>query len=590
LSEERIQRFLAESQKDLVRQSAGNKFLQQADALMEKGDHEGATRLLAEAADAFVATAQEYRDGKSFKKSAILMCTAGDVLSDLGDSQKAISSYSVAADDLLGAAREHLMWEDDIETKKGTALAITASMIYLMIGMDDEAFQRARSFATENAARIRFPDVIRLSQIPQQLESAIQALDLASFSSAENAVVTELKTALVGGDAAAFSPYVDKGMEMVREILRGKLTIPKVVSQLELPIDMTFTEQFPLRAIIKNSGDGEALNLSAEWHVDDGIAVVAGELKTQIPRLDPGDSLTLEMTAKSANSELMGTKEYSIMVRGTYGDKLNTEYSLQAGPGTLILKDFKEGEKLQHDLDVTDSRLGLLRDTIAVGDLEREPLDRIAESFSSALQQARGDLGQNDIQSAKARIALINELLESVDAMLGDDALADKLRNARQSRERSHTLSMLESLSNGITERIDKQKRDLQDDIESAQAKWDKESSKKKELVTVLSEMKESLAEAILSLESVYNKMPTASSTTDPDEAASRTRLRSAMDESRTKLSEIQNKVSRIAADDFLTGASEPDVPPTVKAALDSLSSIKTDLDELLAAKKREME
>ncbi|UCE09533.1 MAG: hypothetical protein JSW61_11255 [Candidatus Thorarchaeota archaeon] len=590
MSEERIERFIAEQARDLVRQSAGNKFLREADALMEKGDFAGADKLLVQAADAFVASAQEYRDGKSYKKSAILMCTAGDVLSDIGYSERAVSSYALAADDLLGAAREHLMWEDDMETKKGTALAVASAMILLMIGQDAEGFHRARTFASENASRIRFPDVIRLSQIPQQLETAIQTLDLASFSSAENAIVTELKAALVGGDAASFSTYVDKGMDMVRETLRGRLKVPKVVSQLELPVDMTFTEQFPLRAVIKNTGEGEALNLSAEWHVDDGIAIVSGEKKTQMPRLDSGESLTLEITAKSKQADLMGAKEYSIMVRGTYGDKLSTEYSLQAGPGALILKDFKEAEKLRHDIDVTDSRLGLLRDTIEVGDLEKEPLHRIAEAFSDALQQARGDLGQNEIESAKTRIALINQLLESVDSLLGDDALSEKLVQAREAEKRAHTMMMLESLSNEVGERIDRHKRGLEDDIESAKEKWNSEASKKKEIVGVLSEMKESLAESILSLESVYNKLPTASSTTDPDEAASRTRLRSAMDDSKAKLAEIQNKVSRIAADDFLTGAAEPDVPPTVKAALESLSSIKAELDEVLASKKRTME
>ena len=143
---------------------------------------------------------------------------------------------------------------------------------------------------------------------------------------------------------------MDKGIEMAREIIRGKLKIPKISSQIVLPVDMTFTDNFVITALIDNKGDGSALRLSAEWHLDEGLTIVSGEPKKSVGSLPSGETMEHTITIK-ASEELMGEKDYSLLVRGSYYDDLKTEYSLQAGPGTLTLKDYKESEKLLQDLE-----------------------------------------------------------------------------------------------------------------------------------------------------------------------------------------------------------------------------------------------
>jgi hypothetical protein len=57
---------------------------------------------------------------------------------------------------------------------------------------------------------------------------------------------------------------------------------------------MTFSEEFPIRVIIQNAGEGEAISLNLEWHIDEDLVVMSGEQKKSIPLLPPGESLDIK--------------------------------------------------------------------------------------------------------------------------------------------------------------------------------------------------------------------------------------------------------------------------------------------------------
>ena len=492
MSDERAKRWIEESQKDTIRQSAGRRHIDAARQAEERGDMAGAEREYAAAADAFAQSAQEYRAGKSFKKAAIFMCEAGDVYSDMADASKAVESYQVAADDLLAASHEHLMWGEDAETSKGTAIAMASCMILIMIGKEADAFYRARTFNAENASKIRLPNIVRLSQIPQMLETAIQTVNLDSFASAENAAVTELKAALASAGSQEFTKYVDRGLDMVRELLRGKLKVPKISSQLVLPVDLTFSEEFPIRIIIKNEGEGEALNMKIEWSVDEGLSFVSGERSKSIPMLPPGESLDFAVVVKSSEA-IIGSKEYAILVRGTYSDKLQTDYSLQAGPAAVMLKDFKESEKILHDVDVTDGRFGLLKSSIEDSDLEAEPLVMIVDSLAIAIRKSRQDIENNDIEAAKARVQVINELVDRIDEVIGDEDLAMRVMAGRQEKAKDFALERLSLAFDEAIKAVEDQEKRLEGESEHALRDWEFDAERKRKMKDSIENIKDTI-------------------------------------------------------------------------------------------------
>lgn len=590
MSDEDVRLMIEEATKESLRQSfteAGRKFIEAAGVSERKGDFEGASKLYRQAADAYEKAADKYRTGKGFKNSAMNMCSAGDVYSELGESERAVDSYGAAAEDLFAAAGEHLLWGEDAETAKGTALAMTACMLLLMIGKEADSFYRARTFTAENASKLRFPAIVRLSQIPQMIETSIQAMDLDGFATAETTAVTELKAALANANAQEFSKYVDKGLDMVREILRGKLKVPRLVPQLALPNDMTFSEEFPIRVIVQNAGDGEATNLHLEWHIDEDLVVMSGEQKKSIPILPPGESLDIAVVVK-AKEGIMGVKEYSVMVKGVYSDKLKTEYSLQAGPGTLVLKDFKETEKLQQALDVTATRLGLLTAQVEDSPFEKEVLHGVVSSISKSAVQARTYIDEGDIPSARACVHVVNEMVDKLDEILGDEGLITRVKDAKEAKKRSYAKVILQSAKEEIDSTLKGKQAKIEAASLEAQVEWGNQAESKKGLTALITTTRDKTSDLIGDLEVLKGELPSAADSVDPTEGALRTKHRTMVETAVSKLSLVRSELERMTGDRTLAVGDTPAIPEKVELAKKLVDELFSDIGAILESKKTE--
>ena len=591
MTDEDIRILIEEATHESMRSSfteAGRKYLEAATKSIEKGDTQGAENLYFQASDAFKKAAEKYRSAKSFKLAALNMCEAGDVLSEIGVSEKALMSYAQAAEDLLGASGEHLLWGEDAETHKAAALAVVACLMYIMIGKEDEAFTKARAFTAEHASKIRMPATISISQIPQMLETAIASIDINSFSTAETAAVTELKSALTNAKASEFIKYIDKGLDMAREILRGKLKVPKVTTQLELPIDMTFSDQFPLKVIINNTGDGDALRLNAEWFLDEGLTLISGERQTSLDSLPAGQSTTLEIQTKSTQA-LEGVREYNIVVRGSYGDMLNTDYSLQAGPGTLVLKDFRESEKLLTEIESIASKYQALTSLIPDSNLDKEPLDKILAGIGEAIDPTKSAVSESKLESAKGRLQVIESFIDTIDALLKDQEVIDNVTKKREIEKRSFAIAEIEPLRESISERFTVRLEKLDEETESALSEWDSRSEMKKKVIDQISNVKERVSEVLMELEGLYEKMPTAADTEDPEEAKVRTKLRTSVDSAKAKVSELQTALIELSSAQLLEDEDRPTTPDKVALAKDLFQKLMDEVMILIDSKKSEL-
>ena len=565
MSDERVRKWVEESRKDAIRQTAGGQHLMAAEEAERAGDFARMEQELAAAGNAFLQSAAEYRASKSYKKAALNMCDAGDAFSELSDASKAINAYQQGAEDLLAASGEHLIWGEDAETGKGTALAMAACMIYIMIGKEADGFYKARGFVAENSSKIRMPATVRLSQIPQMIESAIQSLNLDAFAEAENAAVTELKSALSGAGSPEFAKYVDRGLDMVREILRGKLKVPKISSHLTIPNDLTFTEDFPITITIKNSGDGEATNLKLEWHLDEGLNVISGEKAKVIHNVPAGNDLDVTITLRSAEA-LGGSRDFSVLVRGTYEDKLKTEYSLQAGPAVLTLKDYKESEKLLHDCSVTEGRFGFLKASVEESEFEIAPLLRIVEGLAASITQAKTDVQEGNLDTAKARLKIANDMIDQIDALLGDDALIEKVTEAKLAEKKAYALGKIAPAFDEAINLAAKQESKLESEVPLAMSEWDATAEKKKRIHAAAMVIKDIAGQ-------VKMKLNTPELQT--------------LDHS---ISDIEMEANKIVNDSHLKVGERPTSPEKIEMALIVARSIRNEITQLMEKKKGELE
>jgi tetratricopeptide (TPR) repeat protein len=578
MSDDEIKELIEAATKESLRESfteAGKKYLKAAETAVEKGDYQESENLYRKSAEAFLTAAERFRSSKSYKNAALNMCLAGDVYSDMAQAQQAVDAYSLAAEDLFNASGEYLMWGEDAEVRKGTALAMAACMMYIMIGKEADAFYKARTYAAENASKLKFPAVIRLSQIPQMIESAIQSVDIAAFAEAENATVTELKAALSSSGANEFIPYVDKGLNMVREILRGRLKMPKISAQLDLPVDVIFNEEFPLKVVVQNSGDGDASRLKAEWLLDPGLNIVSGDKTVTFPTLPPEQSVTMDIKVIASQEG-----EYSIMVRGSYSDKLQTDYSLQAGPGKLVVREYKESAKLSQAIDVTGGRIGILTASILDSEFESAPLEKFAEVLTVTLEAAKQAIEDSELEAAKAMVKTTNDMIDQIDALVGDEALIASVKQSREEEKKQAVESALSNFKTRIEGIITTEGEKLKSQTTELNQHWEIEKRRITEISQKVKEVVTELGSFSTKISTIQSLAPSASSTDDPELASTRTRIRTSLNESLDMVQKLESKVRAISESSIFAASERSAAIEELEKMLQVLKTIQESLNE----------
>ncbi|MFW9768949.1 MAG: hypothetical protein ACFFEM_09010, partial [Candidatus Thorarchaeota archaeon] len=301
---------------------------------------------------------------------------------------------------------------------------------------------------------------------------------------------------------------------------------------------------------------GEATGLSVEWHFDEGLQMVSGERTKSVNVLPPGDTLDLAVVLKSAQA-LEGMKEFSVIVRGSYSDKLKTAYTLQAGPGTLVLKDFKESEKLLRDADVTDGRVSVLKETIETTDLESEPLVRLVDSLIVSLKQGRAEVEAGELDSAKARVKIVNEMIDTIDAIVGDENLIRKVRESKEAEKKAFARGKLMPVLTEITEKLTNQERKLETEAQESLREWDDIAAKRKEVKDGVRKIKDLADHLALS---------------------------------GTDVTHIQSETTKVLGNPFLADEARPSTPEKIEMALVVARSLRNEITQLLESKKAELE
>jgi hypothetical protein len=305
--------------------------------------------------------------------------------------------------------------------------------------------------------------------------------------------------------------------------------------------------------------------MKLEWHFDEGLNVVSGELNKTIPNVPAGGTLGESISLRSAEA-LGGTREFSVVVRGTYEDKLKTVYSLQAGPAVFTLKDYKESEKLLHDCSVTEGRYGFLKASIEESEFEAEPLLRIVDSMVTSIKQARTDVDEGNLDSARARLQIVNDMVDQIDALLGDDALIEQVSASKLAEKKVYALGKLTPALDEVINLATKQESKLEAEVPLALSEWDASAEKKKRIHA-----------AALIIKDIAGKVKTSLTTPELQTLES-------------NISDIELEANKIVNDSHLIVGDRPDPPEEIEMALVVTRSIRNEITQLVEKKKQELQ
>ena len=168
--------------------------------------------------------------------------------------------------------------------------------------------------------------------------------------------------------------------------------------------------------------------------------------------------------------------------------------------------------------------------------------------------------------------------------------MMEAIAKTRNYEKNVYAKSVLEPMCDSVISAIADQERKMESEASSTRTESTIEAEKKKRAVSRLTELKAKTSEIIRDLDMIYSQMPSAATTDMPDEAARRTRLRSALESTRTKTVDVESNLGNISKDEAFTAGPASDVPSKAELTLVVLRSLRNNITQMMDEKKAKLE
>ncbi len=451
MSEEELRRALESATKNVGQQSyeaAAMQYEEAAKQALAMGDNARANQLFEKAASTYIEAGDHLTNNKRYRGATSAYAHAAMIYEQMKQPALAKRLYLKAAQSASKYAEDLAMFE---EYDKAASIAVAAGFIYILGGDYDTGNDVVNRFRQKYGSKVITPDAQRILTILDLINNANKTLNVDLLASAENITRTEFRSGLVQAKSDDLFSITERAFDIVRENMRSKIKLPKVIAELEIPIDLTFKEAFTINLDIKNVGEGEAKNITVEFFIPDGLQVLSGNERQTILRVNPNETQVASIKLK-ATTDMVGEKAYSFKAKVSYMDILGSAYSIQVGPVDIVLRDYKESEKLTKDVSQLESKLYNLKEVshseAALDDLL---MDRIINIFEHAVKSVLASVSEKDMAKARSKYELTSELVELLGNTINDANLrkqiADNLASKINAEKRRILSEMKEKLN-----------------------------------------------------------------------------------------------------------------------------------------------
>jgi hypothetical protein len=184
---------------------------------------------------------------------------------------------------------------------------------------------------------------------------------------------------------------------------------------------------------------------------------------------------------------------------------------------------------------------------------------------------------------------LANDIVDTIDAMLGDEGLLKTVLASRQEEMRDYAKSKLQPIRQTLPSVLAGQEKKLKSEEAIATADWEKESKSKRDFAAAVTLARDQLSDISRDIEAVYSQMPTAGASVSPTEATARTKIRSSLDTTKAKVLKARAQVESLLSHEALKTADRRAALARVEMAQVVARSIISELAALVDAKLSEL-
>ena len=385
---------------------------QMAQYFESTGEKEKAKEAWLEAAKLFLEWSKDQRDGKTHKNSAKSLVHAADIFSNLGIDNEAAQAIDLAAQDLVMAGEEYIVWKQPVGA--GVCYA-TAAIMFVLVSQEDKANQVVEQVRTRVDALRHDSTANALIDLPIQLINAKNQFDVRLLNNVKTMIYSILIPALTNSGLSEFTSYVERTIIGVESFISATQKYPILKFELKMKGEVTIDDAFDIEVLISNTGEDAALNVELEMVPKKEVTIVKEFSKLKVNEISPNSAATLTWRCIVKSEDVLEeTQDINLSGRLTFTDSRNLQQTITISPIAFRTISTKEQDQLQVDIraikeNAKSSRKKLLKISDKHG---KEIVEKLFDIIDQLVEQADGFLEAGATQNAKNWSKLLQLQLE----------------------------------------------------------------------------------------------------------------------------------------------------------------------------------
>jgi len=427
--------------------------LQILERIRTEGSPEEANQAAKHAVELLWLNSERMRDSKSLKNAASQLATAYTIAYEvLDDKEMAKKSILQAAEYLIQAANEYLIWED---VDSGTGMLTTASLLKFLVDDYDLSLIESKKATINFGRSILGAD--QMIEIPELLAQSIYKVDPSMLNKAKQWCLSLLPRVK---DAAEFMELINKSLMHVEQQLSKSIAFPDIKSIVEIPKDLVLGQEFMANFKLKNIGEGNAKDVSYSIDIPTELRII-GTTKDSIAEMKPGDEVEKNLELTIPEAETATDQEYKIRISLSFKDIVGNMQTQTLGPFSLVAGTVSKSEETEKAINTHKEALSALSSRIAgitLPNVFQPFINGMTDLASDILNKCKTYRETEEYKLIPALLKVFEDLISKTNETM-PDAIANYESEKQQFDDLKETLN---ALTNKVDE-LDQYAKKIQD-------------------------------------------------------------------------------------------------------------------------------
>ncbi|MHA1911639.1 MAG: hypothetical protein ACTSYA_08085 [Candidatus Kariarchaeaceae archaeon] len=413
-----------ELRKSIVGTSSSPELLfKQAIQARDEGNTEQANKLFTDAAQAFNHAASGFRQQKRFRAASEASYQAFQAYQAANFTEKAKEELFFLTEDLFSAAENYLTFNEP----EKAMIPITISCYAYFLSGDIHKAKEVYSKYLPKIQNIPGYGLNSLYSVGYFVE-ALTNVSSEAFFTAKEYVQGSLLPNLGVVQSDDFRRLIEEAVEMVSQLYRSNVKLPKISVESKISSDILFNESFEAIFEVVNAGDGPANQCEFKLILPPGIEVLEGQPNVNLGGVETEERKEVRYMLRNQDAE---SEETAVEITGEVitTDILNNRNVSYFGPIEVTFRRTRLSEKYKEELDVSKEQLLTYEIKVKeVNYVSPKLYEQLISSFKSLISFVNTKIEGGAFEHARAGLDNLMIIRKSMDKLLLEDETVNSFK------------------------------------------------------------------------------------------------------------------------------------------------------------------